>query len=160
VTPTLHVELDADAWTTLEDRRKGERFFEAVDLLATAVDVTIVAGDDVREVLAERFGEWADRHDLTDDLTDSRDTSRQPARDESARRIDWMRTAHSTRSTVAAGTGSSVTCSPISRVPSARCKMTPKSIWPPTRSTGTPATSKPLASLRSTAIPPGATRSR
>jgi len=159
VTPTLHVELDADAWTTLEDRRKGERFFEAVDLLATAVDVTIVAGDDVREVLAERFGEWADRHDLTDDLTDSRDTSRQPARDESEEnRLDAYRTP--TRSTVAAGTGSSVTCSPISRVPSARCKMTPKSIWPPTRSTGTPATSKPLASLRSTAIPPGATRSR
>jgi len=93
VTPTLHVELDADAWTTLEDRRKGERFFEAVDLLATAVDVTIVAGDDVREVLAERFGEWADRHDLTDDLTDSRDTSRQPARDESEEnRLDAYRT--------------------------------------------------------------------
>lgn len=93
MTPTLHVELDADAWTTLEDRRKGERFFEAVDLLATAVDVTIVAGDDVREVLAERFGEWADRHDLTDDLTDSRDTSRQPARDESEEnRLDAYRT--------------------------------------------------------------------
>jgi len=55
--------------------------------------VTIVAGDDVREVLAERFGEWADRHDLTDDLTDSRDTSRQPARDESEEnRLDAYRT--------------------------------------------------------------------
>ncbi|WP_066418824.1 DUF5817 domain-containing protein [Halorubrum aethiopicum] len=83
VTPTLHVELDADAWTTMEDRRKGERFFEAIDLLATAVDVTIVAGDAVSTVLAERFGEWAERHEIADDLTDGRDTSRPPTRDES-----------------------------------------------------------------------------
>jgi len=58
VTPTLHVELDTDAWTTLEDRRKGERFFEAIDLLATAVDVTIVAGDAVRASCSQSFGEW------------------------------------------------------------------------------------------------------
>lgn len=93
VTPTLHVELDAAAWTALEDRRKGEGFFKMIDLLATAVDVTIVAGDDVRELLAERFGEWVDRHDLGDDLTVSRDTSRQPARDETTEdRLESYRT--------------------------------------------------------------------
>ena len=66
VTPRIQLVLDGPAWTGVEDRRKIERFFDALDVLAKAVDIELVASPHVVRTLTRRVPDIVDEHDLTE----------------------------------------------------------------------------------------------
>ena len=66
VTPRIQLVLDGPAWTDVEDRRKIERFFDALDVLAKAVDIELVASPHVVRTLTRRVPDIVDEHDLTE----------------------------------------------------------------------------------------------
>lgn len=68
--PTVRAYLDADAWTSLEDRSTGQRALTVLTVLSTAVDVElVVSSPGVRRALTSRYDRWLNAHlDLTEQL--------------------------------------------------------------------------------------------
>jgi hypothetical protein len=72
VTPTVQLVLDGPAWTGVEDRRKIERFFDALGVLVKAVDIELVASPHVVRTLTRRVPDIVEEYDLTEGRGGSR----------------------------------------------------------------------------------------
>jgi len=73
--PLIRVYLDADAWSGLDDSRRGRRTLDALAALATGARVELVVSSrELAQTLGQRHGEWLESEA---GLTDLRDWFRQ-----------------------------------------------------------------------------------
>ena len=70
-TEALVLYLDGEAWTSLDDKRTGERALSVLSTLADVLDVRLVVSPRLRAHLERAYPEWSDEN-----LTQDRDGSR------------------------------------------------------------------------------------